>query len=479
MRAAPSILASKGRVPSGLAVAGLAVAALVLPARPVTADELRPRPQHVVVTHDDPGQVPIVGPRHAPVTIDFFLSLGTERTLRLHRELSELSRRHPRRLRVVYRLVESGRTMLAEAVLEAFAQGRFVPFLDRLADFAQYHRRMPIRGPELLAVCERAGVDYRRVEDAWADSRHLPLLEESELYRRRRRAHRAPALLFNGVMPGLRTNLMDLDRLETSYDLAYASARQKLDEGVPLEHLYELSLREVDAADKPMTITAGGVDGVARPERRGLLKEAPLVKTPPGGHSIGPADAVITVRFYCNFLSTHCALLKRSLDELRTYYPTELRLVFHHMIPQELGEDDVERDLVLMHQAALCADAQGVFWRFYDSAYRDYLHRRQRAMVPGDQLDEIIADTELDRERYQRCMADPKKSERMHALVRAAVRAGITQTPTVVIGGRMYPGSKSFLELRSLVDQELLPGLLERFAPTLEQERAAQPRPRP
>jgi hypothetical protein len=47
----------------------------------------------------------------------------------------------------------------------------------------------------------------------------------------------------------------------------------------------------------------------------------------------------------------------------------------------------------------------------------------------------------------------------------------------VVIGGRIYPGSKSLLELRSLVEQELLPGLLERFAPTLERERAAQPRP--
>jgi predicted DsbA family dithiol-disulfide isomerase len=479
MRAASSLVASSGAARSGLTAVALALLALALPARPAAADELRPRPQHVVVAHDDPGHVPIVGPRHAPVTIDFFLSLGTERSLRLHRDLMELSRRHPRRLRVVYRLVESGRTMLAEAVMEAFAQGRFVPFVDRIADFAQQHHRMPMRGPELQAVCERAGVDYQRVEDVWTDGRHLPLLEENELYRRRRHAHRAPVLLFNGVMPALRTNLLDLDRLETGYDLAYASARQKLDEGVPLEHLYELSLREADAVDKPMTITAGQVDGVAMPQRRGLLSEAPLVKTPPGGHSIGPADAIITIRFYCNFLSTHCALLKRSLDELRTFYPTELRLVFHHMIPEELEDQDVERDLVLMHRGSLCADAQGAFWRFYDSAYRDHLHRRQRAMAPGDQLDEIIADTELDRERYQRCMDDPKQSERVHALVRAAVQAGITQTPTVVIGGRMYPGSKSLLELRSLVDQELLPGLLERFAPTLEQERAAQPRPRP
>ena len=42
---------------------------------------------------------------------------------------------------------------------------------------------------------------------------------------------------------------------------------------------------------------------------------------------------------------------------------------------------------------------------------------------------------------------------------------GVRRTPTLAIGGRLYLGTRRFNEMARLVDQELLPGLLGRFAP--------------
>ena len=47
----------------------------------------------------------------------------------------------------------------------------------------------------------------------------------------------------------------------------------------------------------------------------------------------------------------------------------------------------------------------------------------------------------------------------------AARRAGIRHTPSLVLGGRLYIGTKSFDELASLIDRELMPGVLGRISP--------------
>jgi len=47
----------------------------------------------------------------------------------------------------------------------------------------------------------------------------------------------------------------------------------------------------------------------------------------------------------------------------------------------------------------------------------------------------------------------------------AARRAGVRHTPSLVLGGRLYTGTKSFDELSSLIDRELMPGVLGRISP--------------
>ena len=320
-------------------------------------------------------------------------------------------------------------------------------------------------------MCERAGIDFASIEEAWATGRHLAVLERNSAYLQQRHANHPPSLLLNGAKPTLQRSRtrtpLPVSDLEALYDQSYAAARRMLDDGVPLEHIYAMSLRDLDAARQPPRIRVGAVDGVAVPQRRNTLVEAPLVRVRNlgPGHEFGPRDARVVMRFYCSFASTRCAFLKHKIDELSARFPHRLRVSFHHMFPAEIDRDTT-RALLLIHKASLCADRQGAFWRFYDAAYR-VLHEHRRRTVPiPEQIRAILALLELDPERYQRCMSRPGSDEMVMERVRAGRKAGVVHTPTVVVGGRIYPGSKSLPELTQLVEHELMPGLLEQFTPT-------------
>lgn len=434
------------------------------------AAPLAPRPQSVVVAHRPATRLPVLGPRHAPVTADFFMNLGNSQSQQLHSHLGALRRRHPRRLRVIYRLVTTERyRKLTEAVMEAFAQDRFEPFLAEVLAVSR-----PPRTPEdIEAACARAGVRFAEVQTAWADGRHARILERNDT-ERQRRAGSLPGILFNGVDAG-RASRLTRDRLEGLYREALGLARARLARGVPLAQVYQASLRELALAAAPLRIEPSAVDGVSAAERllpatsASLLDQGHAVP----GHGIGPDHAPVAVHLYCNFLSSNCALVKRSIDSLRREFPVDIRLVFHHLFPdlEEVADAAGRRqNLVVMHQASLCAAEQDAFWDFYEVTYRDYLTRRHRHFDVREQVREIARDLAgtigLDQDRYQACMARDGGAEAVLERVRAARRAGVAYTPSVVIGGRIYPGIRTPLELRKLVEQELLPGLLEQLVPT-------------
>lgn len=437
---------------------------------------LQPRPQNVVVTHRPASELPILGPRHAPVTVDFFMSLGNAQSQQLHVHLMELLQRHPRRMRVIYRLVTTERyRLLAEAAMEAQAQDRFAPFLAELVAVP----RPPHTAPEIAAACARAGVRFDRVEAAWADGRHARALERNDIERQRRASH-VPGLLLNGVDAG-RPSRLTLERLDALYREALVLARAQLARGVPMARVYQASLRALALATAPLRSDVGAVDGTlatGEPAADPATDAAADPAADPGqltplldqgvavpGHDSGPPGAPVVVRFYCNFLSPNCALLQRALAALRQEMPTQVRLIFHHMFPSA-DADALPRELLIVHRASLCAAEQDAFWDFYEVMYRNFLSWRHRHQDPAEQVRLLLTALGLDEERYQACMARAGGDEAVLRRVRAAAAAGVVHTPTLVVGGRIYPGVKSLPELRVLVEQQLLPGLLEQRSPT-------------
>lgn len=453
-------------------MAALALASCsLMPGSPVAADELEPRPQQVLVQHRDAEPRPTLGPRHAPVTIDVFINFSARYDLSVYQHLRTLSARHPTRLRVVFHILDdAGHKNLAEAAIGAHAQDRFFAFMDELVGHVTYQRLIPKDADAIEDLCERAGVDYQRI----AVTDFTRVFEESELFLRRRRVDKRSSFLklsINGVPSDLRSSEVTQANLEQAYDRAYAEAKTKLDAGASVEDIYQLSLLEVDASIQPIRIAAGAVNGLPPETMPGVIEHAPLIdpRAKVGGHRLGPDNARITIRLYCDFSTRYraCSDTYRQLELVREYFPGLVRVIFHHMFSESLDHDEIER-LLAVHTAAVCADRQGAFEAFYQRVYRMPPLRTRRARVydARTQFARMLEHLDVDHERLQACMDDPAVTERVLREVRAARDAGVTVSPTVVVGERVYPGSKTFEEVIRLIDIELMPGLLERLAPS-------------
>lgn len=435
--------------------AGLALLAALITSAPAQPGGVRARPEIVTVVHDPPGSVPILGPRLAPVTIEFFCNLGDGTgSAQVYRLLTELSQRHPRRVRVLFRLVSSGERSNPhiEAGLEAFSQGHFLAFASALyADSG----RSP-RVSQLGEVARAAGVDPRRLAEALADGRHAAQATANHFYRKRHRVRRVPGLLVNGQPYDRRPRT--IDELEELYDAAYARGQALLARGVPLADLYPRLLEQVVAERPAPLIGPGAVDGL-RPGQRPPLGPAPLVdpRVTRGGHRRGPDGAPVTIHLFCNFQTRNCAQTAAMLDEVMAAYPDEVRLAFHHLYDPDGRRED---RAVELGRAAVCADRAGRFWDFYDLVYRQ--GRQGAVRVELADLPDLL---DTDAGRLSACLADHRVEARLRLERRRDLALGVSLTPSVVLGGRLYTGTKSFDELAGLVDRELLPGVLGRIAP--------------
>ncbi len=429
-----------------------------------TPDLLSPRPQIRALHYRPHSDQPVLGPRVAPVTIDFFLNLGSSQSRVIHDYLTTLRKRHPHRVRVIYRLVTTERyRKLSVGALEAATQHRFEAFLQ--AAFAR--RRTPSSPEQVAALSREAGVAHHRVIAAWhSDGGYHQVLDRNNI-ERKSLVDSTPGLLFNGAHVG-RASRMNFEQIEAHYRDALAEARQVLARGISLDTLYPYMVRSrIAGEDGNMPpYLPGAVDGLSPSEARDLDSHNGRVvslQSLAPEHSQGPMDAPVVIHIFCNFLSANCALLKTSIERLRSQRPHTLRLVFHHLLP---ADSTSHHELMTIHQAAECAAAQHNFWRFYDRAYQNRLPRQQRRRVIDEEVLGIARTIGLDEARFQRCMVDPAVREHVHQRVEIARAAGIRFTPSLVIGGRLYLGLKAVPDLRRLVDAERMPGLLERVLPT-------------
>jgi protein-disulfide isomerase len=201
------------------------------------------------------------------------------------------------------------------------------------------------------------------------------------------------------------------------------------------------------------------VDGLG-PGERPPLTAPPLITAAldRGGHSRGPHTAPVTIVFLCNFQTRNCATTAGTLDEIAAAYPDEVRVVFRHFFDPSDRRQDQARAL---HLASLCADQQGRFWAYYELAVRQAM---RGAVEPVPEAD-LARELEIDAAAFARCTRSGRVRRILDGERRQARRAGVRHTPSLVVGGRLYSGTKSFDEVAALVDRELAPGVLGRIAP--------------
>jgi protein-disulfide isomerase len=105
---------------------------------------------------------------------------------------------------------------------------------------------------------------------------------------------------------------------------------------------------------------------------------------------------------------------------------------------------------VAAHSAA-CADEQGKYWEQHDRIYEgqgDWAPARDA----GDHFREYAGANGLDLERYDDCMASGKYAGRIQASLEEGTRLGVSSTPTLLVGDRLYQGRIDSDAIGRLVD---------------------------
>jgi protein-disulfide isomerase len=105
----------------------------------------------------------------------------------------------------------------------------------------------------------------------------------------------------------------------------------------------------------------------------------------------------------------------------------------------------------LAAHAAACADEQGKFWPQHERIYEgqsEWAASRDAA----DIFRRYAREVGLDLAKYDACMSSGKYAGRIQASYEEGTRAGVSSTPTLLVGGRLYQGRFDSDAITRLVD---------------------------
>lgn len=169
------------------------------------------------------------------------------------------------------------------------------------------------------------------------------------------------------------------------------------------------------------------------------------------GYVIGAADAPVEITEYADFQCPACA----GFDQVqwpdvktRLIDTGKLRLVYRDF-PYDAAHPETR---IAMHAAA-CANDQGKFWELKDRLYgrqNDWAFKGDRGAY--DVIKGLANEVGVDGAAFEACMKSGKYAARIEASLTDAVRIGVGQTPTFLIGGRLFPGVIGSDQLAAMVD---------------------------
>ena len=105
--------------------------------------------------------------------------------------------------------------------------------------------------------------------------------------------------------------------------------------------------------------------------------------------------------------------------------------------------------------AARCMGEQESAY-FWQVAAHFYEHARKTDVTSVDeQSRELAATLGADPTEFERCYTGPRYLDEVDMNLKAAVAAGVRATPSFLIGNRLIAGSRSYGELKTLIDEAL------------------------
>jgi protein-disulfide isomerase len=166
------------------------------------------------------------------------------------------------------------------------------------------------------------------------------------------------------------------------------------------------------------------------------------------GYLLGADSAKVEITeyadFQCPFCQTFSTLQMPTIKE-RLIDTGRLRWRYRDFPLQQHSFS-----LVAAHSAA-CADEQGKYWEQHRRIYegqQDWAESRDAAPM----FRRYAEAGGLDLGRYDACMQTAKYAGRIQASYDEGVRVGVSGTPTLLVGGRLYQGRLDSDAIARLVD---------------------------
>lgn len=185
----------------------------------------------------------------------------------------------------------------------------------------------------------------------------------------------------------------------------------------------------------------------------GQLIDAPVTAQPQytryeipteGFHSLGPADAPITVVEFSDFQCPYCRRWhEETYEPLLAAYPGKIKIVYRH-----LPLVSIHPDAFSAAEAAMCAGDQNVFWQYHDMLFS------------GDSLgsavyEQYARELSLDIPTFTDCIASHKFQQAIQEDSDFAVNLGVRSTPTFFVNGLAIVGAQPLDVFKQLIDKEL------------------------
>ena len=193
--------------------------------------------------------------------------------------------------------------------------------------------------------------------------------------------------------------------------------------------IYLVSRPQVSSIPANVTVQPADTAGF-----RGYLK----------GSDTAPVEITEYADYQCPFCQTFATLQMPTIEE-RLIKTGRLRWRYRDF---PLQQHQFAR---LAAHSAACADEQGKYWEQHDRIYEGQ-GEWSASRDAGDHFRNYARAIGLDLGRYDECMESGRYAGRIQAGYEEGVRAGVSSTPTLLVGDRLYRGRIDSDAIRRLVD---------------------------
>jgi len=164
-------------------------------------------------------------------------------------------------------------------------------------------------------------------------------------------------------------------------------------------------------------------------------------------HSLGPANAPITLVEYGDYECPHCARAHSIVGALRDHFAGELRFVFRHF---PLAQ--IHPNAQVAAQSAEFAGAHGKFWEMHDGIYEN------QEQLGFPLLFALAAALGLAEAELREALETSEYEPKVRADFLGGLHSGVNGTPTFFINGERHDGSYEFVSLLAAIEAQLHAG---------------------